>query len=60
MTMSVIVTSAAIRTVRPMMAGIGASNNALKLVSDNVCCRLFVKGLTVQKAVISITTSDAM
>ena len=43
---SVSVTSAAMRTVRPMMAGIGASKRAPKLVSENWCCRLLVKGFT--------------
>ena len=59
MTASVTVTSAAKSTVRPMMAGIGASNRAAKLASESWCCRLLVNGLTVQKAVTSMTTSDA-
>ena len=37
MTASVTVTRAAIRTVLPMMAGIGASNRAPKLVSESWC-----------------------
>ena len=42
-----------------MIAGMGASNRAPKLVSESWCCRLLVNGLTVQNAVRSITTSDA-
>ena len=47
------------RTVLPMMAGIGASNRAAKLLRVNWCSRLLVNGFTVQNAVTSMTMSDA-
>ena len=56
MMMSATVTRAAIRTVRPMIAGIGAWNRSWKFTSDKLCWRLLVNGLTVQNAVTSITT----
>ena len=56
---SVSVTSAARSTVRTMMAGYRCVNSSAKLSATSWCCRLLVNGFTVQKAVTSMTTSDA-
>ena len=52
-------TIAAIPTVRPMIDRYVPVSSWRKLASVQVCSRVFVNGLTVQNAVISISTSDA-